>query len=359
MKSVIFVIIGLVLMIAAPKSSWSEVISISAVGDIMMGTDYPADYLPPGDGEGIFDAAASELAGSDVVFGNLEGPLTDGGRPSKCGKPSENCFEFRTPARFAKHLKQAGFNALSIANNHASDFGAEGIEDTIAVLRREGIEPLGGDIVARILVKGRSIAIAGFSFSDSGYSYPVTDVKAAERIIRALKHSNDIVIVSFHGGAEGKSAARIPGRNEIFLGEKRGNVKRFARACVNAGADMVLGHGPHVLRAIEVYKGKLIAYSLGNFLTYGRFNISGPNGITVVLKAMVDADTGDFMGGTLLPYKLIGEGIPVADFEKAAVKMVSDLTIADIKRPNVAISTDGELNVSRNPVRVVFSVPTK
>ncbi len=151
------------------------------------------------------------------------------------------------------------------------------------------------------------------------------------------------MIVSFHGGAEGKSAIHISEGNEFFLEENRGNVIKFSRSVIDAGADMVVGHGPHVLRALEVYKGKLIAYSLGNFLTYGMFNIKGPNGLSVILKASINTETGDFIQGDLIPIKLLNGGIPEIDLDKEAVRLVNNLTKEDIGNSNITIAHSGAL----------------
>ena len=153
----------------------------------------------------------------------------------------------------------------------------------------------------------------------------------AKDIVRKLKEENDIVIVSFHGGAEGKSATRLSNVNEKFLGESRGNVMKFSRSVIDAGADLVLGHGPHVLRALEVYKGKLIAYSLGNFLTYSMFNVKGPSGLSAILTIRMNAQNGEFTDGTLIPLKLTKDGIPEIDPSGEATKLVKKLTKQDIK----------------------------
>ena len=154
-----------------------------------------------------------------------------------------------------------------------------------------------------MFVKGKHVAVAGFSFTLSDHAYSIHDIDMAKDIVRKLKEENDIVIVSFHGGAEGRSATRLSNVNEIFLGEPRGNVMKFSRSVIDAGADLVLGHGPHVLRALEVYTGKLIAYSLGNFLTYKMFNVKGPNGLSAILTIRMNANNGEFTDGTLIPLK--------------------------------------------------------
>src|SRR5659263_492381 len=237
-------------------------IRVAAVGDIMMGTTFPEPILPPEDGATLFRAVAPLLAGHDIVFGNLEGPLTDASLSPKCPKPRRDgrpCFAFRTPPRYAARLAEAGFNTVNIANNHALDFGMEGLDNTLDVLAAAGIEAVGGERVAVFTISGKSVAVAGFSYSlRTRYVHPLLDVEAAREIVAELKGEYDLVVVSFHGGAEGARAMRVEDAEEEFLGEDRGNVVRFARAVVDAGADLVLGHGPHVPRAIEVYRGCLL-----------------------------------------------------------------------------------------------------
>ncbi len=337
-------ILALILLAGAGETAHAgEVITIAAVGDIMMGSDYPEAKLPPRDGEGIFDAVKQAFTGQDIVFGNLEGPLLDGGRSTKCEKLSL-CYAFRTPTRYVRYLREAGFTTVGVANNHASDFGDEGRESTLRTLASAGIQAAGGQAVARFTIKGRKVALAGFSFSTpSQYSFSLLDIPEAVLIVRDLKKENDLVIVSFHGGAEGRTAQHLPGKAEVFMGEERGDEKRFARAVVDAGADLVIGHGPHVLRALQVYRGKLIAYSLGNFLAYERFNLDGPNGRSVVLQARLDAETGDFLGGSLVPVRLVNEGIPEPDPERKGVELIKSLTRKDVPRSGIVISADGTI----------------
>lgn len=313
-----------------------------AVGDIMMGTIYPVDILPPDDGKGMFNFVHGEFQGGDIVFGNLEGSLCDEGKPMKCKVPLKgNCFEFVMPTRYAGHLKEAGFSVLNIANNHILDFGIEGMDSTTATLRRAGISITGGETVAYLHKNGRKIAIAGFSYKASPCAYSILEIPAAKEIIAGLKKSHDIVIVSFHGGAEGKQALHLPKGDETFLEENRGSVTKFARSAVDAGADMIIGHGPHVLRAMEVYKGKLIAYSLGNFLTYALFNLKGPNSLSVILKARIDGATGNFLDGRLVPVRLINGGIPEIDPSGEAIRLIRDLTATDIKPRSMVIEDNG------------------
>jgi poly-gamma-glutamate capsule biosynthesis protein CapA/YwtB (metallophosphatase superfamily) len=303
--------------VAAAPVEAPRTIRVAAVGDIMMGTTFPEEILPPEDGATLFRSVTPLLAGHDVVFGNLEGPLTDASLSPKCPKPRRNgrpCFAFRTPPRYAALLKNAGFTAVNVANNHSLDFGMEGLDNTLAVLDAAGIGAVGGERVAVAAVAGRSVAVTGFSYSlRTPYVHPLLDIEAARGIVADLKREHDLVIVSFHGGAEGAGAMRAADAEEEFLGEKRGNVVRFARAAVEAGADLVLGHGPHVPRAIEVYRGKLIAYSLGNFAVYSMFNIKGPSGLGYALQAELDPETGNVVRFRTPSVALRHPGIPHPD----------------------------------------------
>ncbi len=240
-------------------------------------------------------------------------------------------------------MKQNGFNVVNLANNHAWDFGPEGIRNTLETLQGLGIKATGGTALACFEIKGKRIVVAGFSYKPSKYSYSILEIPQAVELVRQLKVHYDLVIVSFHGGAEGRLAQHVANRNEVFLGENRGNVVRFARSMVEAGADLVLGHGPHVLRAMEVYKDKLIAYSLGNFLTYGLFNLKGPNGISVILKVRLDPETGRFLDGQLVPVKLVNGGLPEIDPEGEGVRIVRQLSEEDLPSPRLTLCENGSL----------------
>lgn len=324
----------------------SRPIRIAAFGDTMMGSDHPEERLPPDDGATIFDSVRNFWKDADIVVGNLEGPFLDGGTPSKCDPKRKNklCFEFRTPARYASHLASAGVNAMNLSNNHLLDFGSEGADSTVEILSDVGIQPVGGDHVARFTIRGTKVAILGFSYSPvTEWSLPLLDLAQAAKAVTEAKAENDLVVVSFHGGAEGATALHLSDAEETFAGTARGNSMAFAKAVVAAGADLVIGHGPHVVRAMQVVDGKLVAYSLGNFVAYGRFNLKGPSGISGVLTANIDPATGKFLGGRFDPVDLRPYGIPLPDPEKKAVKLMAELTAKDIVSPGIAIGDDGTI----------------
>lgn len=317
---------------------------LRAVGDMMLGTTVPEGYLPEDDGAHLLDAVAPLLRDADLTFANLEGPLCDIGVTTKCGKGA-NCYAFRSPTRYVKYYVDAGIDLLSTANNHAGDFGDECRRETEKTLDGAGLVWSGAKgSIGRTTVKGRRVALVAFHTSEAVND--VNDLAAAQALVREARAGADIVIVSFHGGAEGSKATRVVDGPEYFLKENRGDLRRFARGVVDAGADVVFGHGPHVLRGMEVYKGHLIAYSLGNFATYGRFNLSGPLGVSVVLEVTLD-EAGRFAGGRLLPTMQEGKGIPMPDPSGRGLEAVRQLSALDFPEAGVVVAEDGALSARK------------
>ncbi|MBI2684412.1 MAG: CapA family protein [Actinobacteria bacterium] len=269
-------------------------------------------------------------------MGNLEGTLSVGGG-SKCGAGSSNCFAFQTPPSYAKWFKRAGFTTLNVANNHAFDFGVEGQRQTFAALTRVGVQWAGrpGAITTRT-VRGVRVATVGFS------SYPwtsdLTDIPAAKALVAHAQASADIVVVVFHGGAEGAAETRTPSGTQTFLGENRGDLRAFSRAVVDAGADLVWGSGPHVMRGMEFYEGRLIAYSLGNFAGYRAFGLGGTLSTGAVLRVRLGAD-GRFVSGRLVPTRIVGAGTPAPG--GGAIPLVRSVSRADFGARAAHVSPGG------------------
>lgn len=323
---------------ARPALPTGTTIRLRAVGDLMIGSDFPEPMLPPDDAAHYFDGISDWLRDADVTFGNLEGPLCDSGTTNKC-KPGQNCYAFRSPTRYAKLYKDAGFDVMSTANNHAEDFGVECRVVTEDTLKSVGLAYSGRPgTIATLDVKGVRVAVIGFHTSTN--SHWVNDHDAAAALVKGLAASHDLVIVSFHGGAEGSKATHVMHGHEMFYGEDRGDLPAFARVVIGAGADLVLGHGPHVLRGMEVVDGHLVAYSLGNFGTYGRFNLSGPMGLTEVLEVTLDAE-GKLVSGKILAAKQEGDGIPVKDSTGAAIATIRALSQEDFPETAPVIAQDG------------------
>lgn len=325
-------------------------ITFAAVGDVMLGSTFPDEskgsLLPPMDGASLLLEVAPIFKAADVAFGNLEGPLLDDGPSEKCkGAKPGRCYAFRVPERYGEHLARAGFTVMSLANNHAGDFGELGKAHTRAVLDRVGIRYSGAvGEVANLEVRGVKIALIAFSFSSS--TNDVRDVASAAQEVLELRQKADLVVVSFHGGAEGAPYQHVPAGTEQFLGEDRGDERRFAHAVVDAGAALVLGHGPHVVRGLEVYRGRLIAYSLGNFATYGGMNLTGPNGLSMVLEVRLDKD-GAFRSGMVHPVLQERPGGPHLDPAGGILKVLKALSLEDFGASSPDIGDDGEVTLRK------------
>jgi hypothetical protein len=328
-----------------PSSNAFDEIVITAVGDVMLGTTFPDEStLPPNDGADLLTEVIPFLKRGDVVYGNLEGPIVDGGTSLKCkGKAEGHCFAFRVPTRYNKYLKGAGFTAMGLANNHAMDFGQEGRTSSREALEAVQIAHTGevGDI-ARLTVKGKKIAVIAFATYPGAFNF--LDLDESLQTIRSARAEADLVIVGFHGGAEGATHQHVLQGDETFLGEDRGDLRKFTHAAIDAGADLVLGSGPHVVRAMEIYKGKLIAYSLGNFATYGPFNLSAENGLSLVLEAHLAAD-GMFLGGRVYPVKQEKPGGPKMDSAARILPVLRGLSNADFGPSAVVVGPQGELGL--------------
>ena len=313
------------------------VVAIVATGDIVMGS---TPNLPSDGGRSFFSDVETDLAG-DVVLGNLEGTLSTGGG-SKCGKGSTNCFAFQTPPSYGRWLQQAGFTVLNLANNHAYDFGAGGLRQTTDALAGVGLEWTGrpGQITVQ-KVGGIRVALVGFA--PYPWAQSLTDITAAKKLVRKAARSADVVVVTMHAGAEGSDRQHVRRGTELFLGENRGDSMRFAHAVVDAGADLVVGSGPHVLRGMEWYQGRLIAYSLGNFAGYKVFSLGGPLSTSGILRVTLRGD-GKFETGRLVPTHLVGAGLPAIDPAEAAHGVVRTLSRQDFGARAVKISSDGILS---------------
>jgi poly-gamma-glutamate capsule biosynthesis protein CapA/YwtB (metallophosphatase superfamily) len=320
-----------------------SVISIVAVGDIMMGTNYPSEsYLPPKD-VFLLNPVSEILSQADLTFGNLEGTiLNSGGTPKKCSDPSL-CYAFRQPEYFVQQLKNAGFDFMSVANNHMGDFGDIGRLNTCKVLRSNGIRYAGLISCPWDTLTYNGLKIGLTAFAPNSGCLSLNDDKLIVQTVKKLSELCDIVIFSFHGGAEGSSKTHITRSDELFLGENRGNVYRIARLAIDAGADLVLGHGPHVTRAIDYYKGRFITYSMGNFCTYGRFNLSGVSGIAPIFKINVKRD-GSFISGKITSIKQLGEGGPSLDESQGALEQIKNLTKIDLPELNVSFNSVGDFD---------------
>jgi poly-gamma-glutamate capsule biosynthesis protein CapA/YwtB (metallophosphatase superfamily) len=313
---------------APPRS-----VSLTWVGDIAM-------VASSDGGAGFFSPAIRRSLHADVVIGNLEGTLASGGA-SKCGAGSSECFAFRAPPSYARLLREAGFTLMNVANNHAYDYGPEGQRETLAALRSVHLRWTGqpGQITV-VTVHGVKVAVVGFA--PYSWAQSLTDIPAARRIVQKARREANLVVAVMHAGAEGSDKQHVRPGTEWFLGENRGDPEAFSHAVIDAGADLVLGSGPHVLRGMEWYHGRLVAYSLGNFLGDGTLSIGGVLGDSGILHVTLAAD-GGWVHGDLTPVQLVPPGVPALDPAETSHGIVRTLSSEDFGRNAMRVTTKGVL----------------
>ncbi len=323
---------------------FKDTVSIIGVGDMMLGTNFPDEsYLPPNKGRDLLREVAPVLGSADITFGNLEGViLNEGGDAKECKNP-KLCYIFRSPEYMAQNLVDAGFDVLSTANNHAGDFGDPGRKNTQRVLDSLGLYHAGQVNTPYVTFMSEGMKYGFAAFSPNANTMSINDHEAAAAIVQHLDSISDIVIVSFHGGAEGSDYQRVPRTEEMFYGENRGNVYQFAHDMIDAGADIIFGHGPHVTRAIDIYKNRFIAYSLGNFCTYRRFNLRDENGLAPIIKVFTDP-AGKFLWGEITPVIQRGSGGPSIDHEGRVIDTIRSLSEKDFPEVQVSIDDSGRID---------------
>ncbi len=327
-------------------------IKLKAVGDIIPGTNYPRSRLHP-QKKRLFTAVQPILKGADFLFGNFESTLTNYPTSPK-GLGGGLVFAFRTPPSYAQLLKETGFDVLSVANNHSFDFSHQGFKDTIQNIEKVGIKALGEK--GQILIterKGLSIAWIGFSYLD--YHNSLNNLKAGKALVKEASQKADMVVISVHGGNEGTGAMHVRNKTEYLSTENRGNLVQFSRTMIDNGADIILGHGPHIPRALELYKGKLIAYSLGNFMGYRTLSTQAQLAYSLVLEVELN-NQGDFVSGKIIPVQLNRQGIPYPDRQGHSIKLIRQLTRSDFPKTPLIIDKNGRI-VSLGSIRANSSGP--
>ncbi len=318
-----------------------KLVSIVGVGDIMLGTNFPhPKYLPPQNGDNLMKGLYPYLSNASISFGNLEGAFSDSLPITKRCQDTANCYAFRSPDFLFKHIVDAGFDVLSMANNHSGDLGVPGRLNTIEQIEKAGLSHVGLLEYPTTVIEKDGVKFGFCAFAPIRGTCDINDTDEAVRIVKSLNDRCDVTVVSFHGGAEGSKYEHLTREREIFLGEDRGNVYEFARKMIDAGADVILGHGPHVLRAVDLYKDRFIIYSLGNFCTYSRMKVSGINGLAPILKVYTNKK-GEFKKAEVISCKQIkGLGTRIDKQNKAAIKL-KELTLSDIPEAKLNFSETG------------------
>ena len=313
-------------------------------GDINLGTRTLPDGIPADSGRSLL-LDVDSLLEADLVVGNFEGVLSDSGDSEKCAPKATMCYAFATPTSLAMRLAEAGFTHLNLANNHANDFGPvwrRHTEDTFRALGLTPYGPRGQVAITPVFRDGRLTLVGLVGFATYPYAYSLLDMEDSRTIVEAVRPLVDVLVVTFHGGREGKTAVRT-GKGPEFLGrEPRGDLRRWARAMLDAGADAIIGHGPHVLRGIEFYDGKPIFYSLGNFLTYRGFNLTGPLGLTTALQLELAGDGSFVSARTPSLIQRPGHG-PAPDPTHGARELIRRVTRLDFPATGALIGEDGSV----------------
>jgi hypothetical protein len=319
----------------------ARTITIGWVGDVTPGSQYG---LPAQNGRALFAHVRHALREPDLMVANLEGTLGLGGA-AKCPPGTGTCFAFQAPPANAHALSHAGIDLVNLANNHSFDYGAEGQRQTLMALTAGHVAFTGlpGDV--RVLER-RGVRVAFVGFSTYRWTPSMDDPRA---LIDQAKAIADVVVVLFHAGAEGSDRTAVPLGRETAFGEDRGDERAFAHRAIDAGADLVLGSGPHVIRGMETYKGRLIAYSLGNFAGAGNFASGGTLSVSGLLTVRVDR-RGRMRNGWWRGMTLDGSGAPRPD-AGASRALVAQLSARDFGRSAPRVLPSGRILPVSAPAR--------
>lgn len=327
-----------------------DTVLIVAVGDVQLGTIYPdMKGLPSLEQcNAFFSEVAGALSGGDVTFCNLEGCFADTSMMVRKFLNKANSHRFGMPREYAGALTNAGFNLVSVANNHSLDFSAPGVRLTREVLDSVGVNWAGYLSHPYAVFEKDSVKYGFCAFSPNAGVTNLGVWSKAEEIIRHLKEEEmcDIVIVSMHPGAEGSQCQHVKDFTEYYLHLYRGNSVRFAHKAIDAGADLVLGHGPHVLRALELYNGKLIVYSMGNFATYSDISVQGVCGVAGIFRIKYCVPTHSFVSADVVPTyqaKPHRPGPHVDSTRRRAISILRDLSCEDFPETCPSISEMGHV----------------
>ena len=349
-------------------------VRVCAGGDVTLGTNLDTAWTRVASARlrtqfGQRDDPATLLAplrplvsDAELVLVNVESAIGAGPAPSKCSPRSTNCYAFRSPPSSAPALRglRAGGTVIgNVANNHALDAGSPGRASTIAALRRAGVVVTGADTIATPVRTraGDTIGVLGFYTSDS--TPDARDTAAVRRLVARAFDRYPAVIVTMHLGAEGSGAQRTSDAAERFLGIDRGNPVAFAEAAVQGGAALVIGHGPHVLRAVEWReRGALIAYSLGNLVTYGPFRLREPANRGAVLCTTLD-QRGRPGSAELRATQQLAPGVMRADASARAAALVDSLGRLDFPLTGARVQGGGRLEARTIPENGPASAPPR
>ncbi len=305
---------------AAQDIASGEKWTLLAGGDVLMDRTEPADIDP-------FALLSPQLSSADVALVNVEMAISDQ------GSAADKRFVFRAPPSAAVRIAAGGVDVVTLANNHAKDYGSVALLDTVEQLEAAGVVTVGAgrntaeahrhrvlvtDNGVRVAFVGASLIVpAGFAAGSRTPGIASAYAPGRDRVldsVRAAAGDGDVVIATVHWGIERDTCPS--GAQELL-----------ARELLAAGADVVIGHHPHVLQPVVFEEGGLVAYSLGNFVWHPR---SGHTGETGVLQ--VDFDGGDVIGWSFHPHLLNGEGVPAPSGSGPRFERINDIISGDCAR---------------------------
>ena len=326
-------------------------VTVCAGGDVMLGSDLDTTWAvrrgvnPLPDPDSLLAPLQPLVSDADVLLLNVEGAIGEGSVPSKCRRGSTTCYAFRQPVRVAaalRRLSPGGEVVGNVANNHAMDAGGGGFAETQRQLGLAGVRVTGADTTATVVITARGDTVGFLGFSTAQAGPDPRRLEQVRRLVARAAATTGRVVVTTHMGAEGAAAQRTPDADEAYLGENRGNAVAFAHAAVEAGASAVIGHGPHVMRAVEWYRGVPILYSLGNLLTYGPFNLSEPmNRGAIACVTLPPRGTATRV--VLRSTRQVPPGIVSPDPEGRAAALADSLATLDFPATGPASSGNGVL----------------
>lgn len=339
-------LLALLLPLASPDTTG---VRLCAGGDVTLGTNLDTAWaaarrVPAApDPRRLLAPLRPLLAGADVVLVNVEGAVGVGPAPPKCRLGARHCFAFRQPPEAAAALAELAPVVLGhVANNHAGDAGAPGWRQTQAWLGAYGVRIIGVDTLPTLVALPTGDTLAALGFGTSGWGPDARDTLAVRRHVARAAARAPYVVVSVHMGAEGRAAQRTRDAVERFLGRiDRGNPRAFARAAIAGGADLIVGHGPHVLRAAAWQGRSLVLYSLGNLVTYGPFSFAEPMNRGAL--ACVRLEDGAVQEAWLRPTRQRPPGVVEEDPQRRAWVLVDSLSRLDFPNEAVRVDSAGRL----------------
>ena len=331
------------LFVPAVAGGQKEGVRVCAGGDVTLGTNLGPYAMVPADPDALLAPLRPLVRDADILLLNVEGAIGEGPAERKCGPKSTQCFAFRQPSATAGALRRLGFPAEvvgNLANNHARDAGEAGLIQTARHLAAARVHVTGADALPTVVATSTGDTVAFLGFSTSGGPDP-RDLNGVRFAVRRAAARYPRVVVTMHMGAEGSGAQRTPNRTEMFLGSiNRGNMVAFAHTAVDAGADLVIGHGPHVMRAMEWRGDALIVYSLGNLVTYGPFSFGEPKNRGGIACATLD-DEGRVIDAVLRSTRQRKPGLVQRDWSGRAAVLVDSLGRLDFPESAARVRADG------------------